>query len=213
MTHPGNELEVYGKINYPILGRMLRYPATALASHWLFQGLLYMDKTERLFKLGLDAILTLTGYLVLQRWLSPAPLFGVTFFTAHTLNFLFNGQVWGVLKGYGMVEMERADFDTYTTGIVNRARREPSIDKLLLYGSLARKQWTVTSDFDARIVRKTGHINGLRACWFVLRERSLALFKQFPIDIYVLDSVTFLDKMRNDEEPCDLLHIHRNVDF
>ena len=71
-----------------------RYGKVALPSHWLFQGLFYMDATERLFKLGLDLLGTIVFAILLASFL-PAPsalLFG--FLAAHSLNFFFNGQLW-----------------------------------------------------------------------------------------------------------------------
>jgi predicted nucleotidyltransferase len=70
-----------------------------------------------------------------------------------------------------------------------------------VYGSLTRGELRPTSDLDVRLIRRPGLVNGLRACWFVLRERTRAHLTGFPIDFLVLDSPRLLKRMRPDEPP------------
>jgi predicted nucleotidyltransferase len=199
------EDKVYANVDHPLLQRVFRYPAAALVSSWAFQGLLYMDRTERWFKLGLDAILTVIGFWILNPWASTGMSLIFAFLVSHTLNFLLNGQLWGMLKGYGLVEIDPAAFELYTNGIAARARKEPAVKRLLVYGSLVRGEQSKASDLDARIIRKPGILNGFKACWFLMRERTRATFAKFPLDMYVLDSEASLAKLRKDEEAVDLL--------
>jgi len=158
-----------------------------LASHWLFQSLLYMDMTERRFKLGLDIALALLGTVILVAWLPLPAAAMLALVVAHTLNFLLNGHLWGVLKHYGMVHNTQAAFQEYVDRFWMRVEREPSIEHGFICGSISREQWSPSSDLDVRLIRRPGFLNGLRACWFVLLERSRAFRARFPIDIYVLD--------------------------
>lgn len=195
----------YGKFRSPLLRLILKCPVSALVLHWVFQSLVYMDPTERWFKLGLDAVLTALLAPLLGLFLRPVPALLLSFLVAHTLNFLFNGQLWGALKQYGLVYTSPQALERYLSGLRRRALREPSIRHLYVYGSLAREEWSPFSDLDARLVRRPGFFNGLSACWFVLKERSRALFARFPLDLYVVDRVGNLKKLRPDETVLDLL--------
>lgn len=195
----------YFKFRNRILDSLSRYPLFALLSHWMFQGLFYMDFTERLFKIVLDILGTLLLIIIFHHFLSVAVAIVVSFLIAHTLNFLFNGQMWGVLKFFSMVRISRDRFSRYIDGMITRMKREPALEAAYVYGSIARGEWSEMSDFDLRLVRLPGFLNGLRSCWFLLLERSRALFAGFPLDAYVLDGYGSLAKLRNDETKLDLL--------
>jgi thymidylate kinase len=175
----------------------------ALVSHWIFQSVLYMDPSERWFKLGLDFILTALGTLLLKTWLAWPVAVGVSFFAAHTLNFFLNGQLFALLKNYGGVSHTYEQFMAYTDALAQRAKKETSIQKIVMYGSISRQSWSHSSDLDARILRKPGVKNGIRAAWFLLKERTRALFSRFPLDMYVLDSERSLkdSRLKADEQP------------
>jgi thymidylate kinase len=179
--------------------------ALAIGMHWVFQSMLYMDPTERRFKLGIDAALTTVGAILLNSWLPwPAALL-IAFLIAHTLNFFFNGQLFALLKNYGFVKHTYLEFRRYAEALARRAEQEPAIRYIAVYGSLSRQAWTHTSDLDGRILRRPGLINGVRACWFLLLERTRALVHGFPLDMYVLDGELSVDgRLRKDERPTRL---------
>jgi L-malate glycosyltransferase len=185
----------YAKFKLKPVTWLVRYPLVAVVMHWAFQSLFYMDVTERWFKLAIDSLLTLGGGLILSRWWPWPIAWLAAFFMAHTLNFLLNGQLWGVLKHYNLVRSTPEQFEAYVQNFVNRARREPAIRSVVVCGSVSRREWQPSSDFDARLMREAGWGNGLRACWFLLRERSRALTAVFPLDVYVLDNETSLKKL------------------
>ena len=191
----------YAHVSQPALRWLLRSPVAGVAAHWLFQGLFYMDTTERWFKLALDFLLTALAAIPLGIWFRSHMAWPAAFLLAHTLNFLFNGQIWGVLKHYGIGRLSHAEFESYLCQLSQRTGNEPSILWAGVYGGLARGNWSPTSDLDARLVRRPGMINALRACLFVLAERSRALIRKFPLDIYVLDGPGKLSAMRDDEWP------------
>ncbi len=191
----------YAKITQPLAQRAVRWPAAALLSHWLFQSLTYMDATERWFKLALDAALTAMLSLLLLRWLPLWPTLLLAWVAAHTVNMLANGHLWGVLKHYGYTHWSYAEFQRYTQQLAQAAASEPSISAIIAYGSLARTEWSPSSDLDVRIVRRAGMLNGLRACWFLLRQRSRATLAGFPLDAYVVDSRKALQRLAADEHP------------
>lgn len=191
-----------------ILQPLLRSPFFALAVHWVFQGTLYMDRAELLFKLGLDLILTAILWLLLSPLLDLSWIWVLlaAFLVAHTLNFLFNGQLWVVLKHFRLIRHSRAEFDAYLDRLSDGIRAEPSIQWAAAYGSLVRDQWHQSSDLDVRLVRRPGLRNGLRACWFTLRERTRALVSRFPLDVFLLDDPERLVRLRHDEQPLVIKH-------
>jgi hypothetical protein len=204
MTGSGGR--TYAHVRSRALGRLLRCPLVALASHWTFQGVTQMDPTERRFRLGLEVAVTAGLRQLLGRrgrplaatWLAAAGL-------AHSANFLFNGHLWGVLKTYGLVALPPARRQRYLAGLERRLRAEPALRFAAVYGSHARGELGACSDVDLRLVRRSGLRNGCRACWFLLRERSLALLARVPLDAYLLDSDAGLGRLRPDEQPVVLL--------
>lgn len=185
----GAETKGYAKLGDGFLGRLARRPAVAVASHWLFQSVFYMDRTERTFKLGLELTLLLAFGMGLAPLLPAEVAWLLALVLAHSVNFLCNGHLWGALKHYGLVQHSYEEFDAYVQHLGERVRREPSILRSTVIGSVSRGAWKPTSDIDVRLVRRAGLSNGLRACWFVMGERTRALLAGFPLDMYVLDNV------------------------
>lgn len=182
------------KGSYPIY---IKAP-TLILSSWLFQGILYMDRTEKVFKLSLDALFT--GMLM---------LFGVNVVTSiiisHTLNWVLNGHIFVVFKNLKLIKTPHGKVDAYIGRLRRKVENEPSIIWAGVYGSLVRGEFKETSDLDVRLIRKPGFINGVRACIFVMRERAWATFHKFPLDIYVGDSFMFLENMSKEESPIILM--------
>ena len=179
----------------------------ALAVHWLFQGMLQMDPTERRFKLGLDGLASLVVGGILGLWLPGLLAFGLGILIAHTLNFVLNGQVYGVLKHFGGVRHTWEAFDHEVEGLRARVAREPAILHAAAFGSLSRDAWRPTSDLDVRLVRAPGPHSAWRACWFAARERARAFWRGFPLDLLVLDDHASLNKMA--EEGLSLADVKR----
>lgn len=180
---------------------LLEQTATGCVIHWVFQGILYADRTERWFKIGLDLILTLILGLFFSGWMRPVSAWISAFLCAHTLNFIFNAQLWVLLKHYGLVRNSYQDFETYIEAFRKRVERQPSIQYAAVYGSYVRGEWKPSSDLDVRLVRRAGLLNGLVACWFLMVERTRAFFRRFPLDIYVADNFESLERLRIDEAP------------
>ena len=185
--------------------------AGALAVHWLFQGILIMESTERIFKLALDFVLSIVFGLILSIWMSAIAAIILAVLFAHTLNFLFNGQIYGVLKTFGGIRHTRQAYSNEIRWLTAMIEKESSIEYGAAYGTLAREEWSPTSDLDVRIVRKTGLLNGIRACWFALIARSNALVHRFPLDLYVVDSYAALEIMMEKKSPVVLIDKRRAV--
>jgi len=180
---------------------ILKNVFVALGIHWLFQNIWATDHTEQLFKFATDAILTVLFYFVLIQYFSFIAAVILSWSIAHTINFLFNGQIFGVLKNWGNIKHDLDEIEQYINSMKNRIRTEPSLYWAAIYGSLSRGELKSTSDLDVRVIRYPGFINGLKACIFVARERTRAHVKQFPLDILLLDSPRLLKRLRADEPP------------
>ncbi|AFV24610.1 hypothetical protein Mpsy_2406 [Methanolobus psychrophilus R15] len=194
------EKKTYAHIDIGPLTMLFRFKAVIIFTNWLFQGLLYADKTERLFKISLDLLTTVMIFLILTNF-SIFPRIVIAFVISHTFYWIFNGQLFALAKNFGIVHNDPKRIIDYAYGIKGRASKEKSIDCVLVYGSLVREEIKDTSDLDLRIIRKPGNFNGMRACAFGMTERSRALFNRFPLDMFVIDSTSHLKKMRFDEKP------------
>lgn len=172
-----------------ILQKLMNHILVVLGSHWVFQSLLYADPTERNFKLFLDLILTLIGGVILTTWFSWPVAWVSAFLIAHTINFIFNAQLCTLSKNFGMVSYTYQEFQDYVQAFNQRVQQHPSIRHVELRGSLTSETWSPHSDLDVRLYRHPGFVNGIRACWFLLRERSRALFVWFPLDAYIRDGL------------------------
>lgn len=172
-----------------------------IGSHWLFQGLLKMDRTERIFKILIDISLFVALSVIMMKSMGFYMSIFLAVFVAHSLNWIFNGQIFVSLKNLSLTENELEDFIIYSKNLKKRISNEESIIAAAIFGSLSRDELKSSSDLDVRIIRKPGFVNGFRGCVFVLLERSRAFFSKFPLDIIVLDNLESLKKLRKDEPP------------
>ena len=83
----------------------------------------------------------------------------------------------------------------------SRMSRESSILAVGIWGGIARGEEEDYPDVDLRVFRKSGVINGLTACWVMVKERSRALFNRFPLDAFLSDGWRHITRLRADEIP------------
>jgi predicted nucleotidyltransferase len=161
-----------------------------------------MDRTEKAFKILLELILFILSLLVISYLLNNTLLsIFLAFILVHTLNWIFNGQIGVLLKNLDILNTDKEKFFDYMDNVKEKVINENSIIAAAAFGSLSRKELKKTSDLDIRIIRKPGYINGIKACFFVLKERSKAFFNKFPLDIYVLDNYEMINIHIKNEEP------------
>jgi predicted nucleotidyltransferase len=188
----------YQILNYKYLPLHLR-KLILILMNWFFQGILYMDNSELLFKVSLTLI---PFFILLNVFVNSFPIVlsvVLSFFISHTLNWTLNGQVFVLLKNINSTKTRAERFTKYLDNLQSKVYRDKSILSVAAYGSLSRNQIKETSDLDIRIVRKKGIINGIRACIFVFAERKWAFLNKFPLDIYLLDDTN--DLLKLDEQP------------
>ncbi|WP_321422013.1 nucleotidyltransferase domain-containing protein [uncultured Methanobacterium sp.] len=161
-----------------------------------------MDRTEKTFKILLDIVLFLPSLFILNYLVNNILLsLFLAFILGHTLNWIFNGQICVLLKNLKLLNTDQEKFLAYMDNVKEKVVKEESIIAAAAFGSLSRKKLKNTSDLDIRIIRKPGYINGIKACFFVLKERSISFFNKFPLDIYVLDSYETINIHIKNEKP------------
>lgn len=89
----------------------------------------------------------------------------------------------------------------YLEDMERRFSKYECVTGVMVYGSLSRGVWHEKSDLDTRIMRKPGVWNGFKCYILVHLERLRAFYYKQPLDMYMADSVKFLDLMRDDEFP------------
>lgn len=204
---PQKSEHIYEVSDAKLLRPILSTKGGALLIHWIFQGLLNMDGTERAFKLGLDLIGTILFLALFVNFL-PWPLaLAVALFLAHSANFLLNAHPWTVLKHFGVRHHSESDLLAYAAQLGQRSARCTAISAAGIWGGFARREHADpgSSDLDVRMIRAPGFFQGLWSCLFVASERARANWKRFPLDIYLLDGVESLSRLRQTEAPLLLL--------
>jgi len=158
---------------------------------WIFQGILYMDLTEKIFKISFDVILTVITYSITSLIVRNSfyVLILVSLFIAHTLNLIFNGQIPVTMKNLGLLNTDYEKFQEYLEYLRSCGPRNTSIKAIFAYGSFSRNSISVQSDLDIRIIRTPSIKNKMLSCFFIVKERSKATFSMFPLDIYAFNKV------------------------
>jgi len=177
----------------------IRIPILTFTS-WLFQGIIYMDSTERNFKILFDILIFLPLFVMLYQYFNIISII-LAIIIAHTINWIFNGQIFVLLKNLNLMNTSPESFVIYLESFKKRVEKENSIIAAAAFGSLSREKLKNTSDLDIRIIRKPGFINGINACIFILKERTKSFFCFFPLDIYVLDDIDMINIHINNENP------------
>lgn len=166
--------------------------------NWTFQSILYMDKSEKIFKILIDLVLIIIISILLSNLTNLYVALLLSVFIAHTINWIVNGHIFALFKTFGLVKTEPEKFIQYINYLKYKSSNENSVIFVATFGSLSRDELNENSDLDIRIVRKKGLINGINACLFTMIERSNAFFNKFPLDIYLLDNFDGLNKLKED---------------
>jgi hypothetical protein len=181
-------------IQNPLLVKLIKSNIGIILSYWLFQGLLYMDIREKIFKISLDVFLVAIFYLI------GVHLF-LSIFIAHTANMFLNGHYHAMRSHMNMGSIGSAKFINYIEGMYNRLQGVKYLLGAAAYGSLSRNVFRSTSDIDIRVFPEKGLMNWAKAVIWVFTERIHAFINSFPLDLYAFDLEVIDSKMRADEPP------------
>jgi hypothetical protein len=173
-----------------------------LTINWAFQGMLGMDRADLLFKIGLDVVLWLAFGFFLSRLIPVRVAVVLSLSFAHTLNWILNTHFYATGRYVGITSTSPERILSYTGGVAGRVQGCPALLGAAVFGAISRGEGVrTTSDVDMRFIRRPGRGNGLRAAWFTFMERARSFFAGFPLDLYLLDDLHRLEKMRPDEQP------------
>lgn len=187
-------------INYPLVGSFFQSKTGRIFSNWVFQGMLYMNPIEVLYKIGLDILLTVGFWFVLIRNFS---LTGwvIAWFLAHTVNWIINGQPIAMRRHLDWGENDPHQFIRYIEGLEKRIKRRPYISAAAAFGSLSKGEYRETSDIDIRFVMGDRIINRFRTANYCFWERLRAALCLFPLDLYAFELEEMKRKMDQNEVP------------
>lgn len=186
-----------------VLGRAFQSKAGVILSNWVFQGMRQMNVYEIGLKLILDAALTLVlVYLVFDP--PSVDTLILSFITAHTLNWIFNGHIYVLWRYVRPVPTSKEKFQDFVQHMA-RDTRHSRLDGIAIFGSYCRGRLHSHSDLDVRFVVQEGIVNGMAGAAYCFSERLAAFFRRFPLDIYCCVGMNGMERLREDEIPVVLL--------
>jgi predicted nucleotidyltransferase len=196
------EIKVHKK-NKAVIGGKTEY--IVIIKQWIHQGFTYLDKTEMFYRIIWELVPFLiffsTFYAFTESHIYMIVI--ISFLLGHTLNWIFNFNFWTCLC-FTFPSLKNPGNDKtikYLMKLQKRMLKEDCIGGCMIYGSLSRGVWHIKSDLDMRILRKPGFSNGFKAYLIVFKERIIAVWHKQPLDVFMADSIKFLDKVRDDEFP------------
>lgn len=176
------------------MGELCRYGIMIFLSAWMLQGLRIMDWHERIIKLGLDVIVTSIFVLL------GAPIL-IAFVLSHTLNFIFNGQLYAMFTHMGATRVTPRRFFLQTCRMKEDVSEKNCVIAAIAYGSLSRGCYKTTSDIDLRLIPSQSELGRWLCALYCLRMRICAFIMRYPLDLYMYDPKEVVTRMRSDELP------------
>ena len=177
-----------------------------IINNWLHQGFLYLDLTEKICRVFFELISFFVAYVILSFFGLDSSIILkclLSFVIGHSFNWIFNDNFWTCLMFTFPSIKNPGNIKTinYLSKLQLRLRKHYCVSACLIFGSVSRGVWHDKSDLDVRILRRPGFLNGICCYFIVWFERVIAVFYRQPLDLYMVDRISFLDKMRNDEFP------------
>ena len=194
------KMKPQGRLEGHWLGSILKTRPAVIASNWVFQGMRYMNAYEVFLKLALDLIIFVIILLLWGGSVTVTSMF-ILAIIAHGINWIVNGHFFVLMRYVYPIPKTQQDFDEYVAGFALRAKRSRHVDGLAIYGSYCRGQLHEFSDLDVRVIVQGGLLSGMSGALFCVKERFIALFKVFPLDIYCCIETASLNRLRDDEKP------------
>lgn len=193
-----------GKYEGTLKGAFMKTRFGVMLANWVFQGMRYMNGYERFVKIMLDAIIIASVLLVSGK--PPTLMFlGSLFLFAHTLNWIFNGHIFVLMRYVRPFPKTPDEFDNFVTRLQGWGQQSACVQGIAIYGSYCRGQLHENSDLDVRVLVDRGVIPGLCGAVFCLIARWKAFFMAFPLDLYCSVDGDGLERLRDDEKPSVIL--------
>jgi len=177
-----------------------------IISNWVAQGMLYMNKYEIGYRIFIEIIVISIFVFIFHKLIS------LKFFKSVVFSFLLTHSLFWILNGHFFVLMRYIvnwknnpqKFINYVKNLQKRVERKKFILGAAVFGSVARGNFSVSSDLDLRLIRKRGFLNTFLILNYCIKERFYAFFHMFPLDVYVFD-IEELTKKINPDEPALIL--------
>lgn len=172
-----------------------------ILSNWTTQGMRYMNRYERVYRIILELSMISVFSLLLARILNNFIATLISFLTIHTLFWIFNGHFYVLMRYISNRQSDPNKFILYINKMHERVNNKTFLSAVVAFGSLSKGEFSTSSDFDVRFIRRNGLINSIMAFSYCALERTRAFLNAFPLDIYVFDLNEIKDKIKPDEPP------------
>jgi hypothetical protein len=172
-----------------------------IISNWTCQGMPYMNRYERLYRVTIEIIVIAILSWAVANLMDYYKALFASILVVHTLFWSFNGHFYVLMRYLKERKHDPMRFIAYIEGINERLQGKSFLRGAVAFGSLSKDKFSGSSDFDMRFLRKQGLINSLRAFNYCALERARAFFQHFPLDIYVFDLEEIPRKIKGDEPP------------
>ncbi|MCM1078503.1 MAG: nucleotidyltransferase domain-containing protein [Bacteroidales bacterium] len=171
----------------------MSYGYITFITSFILQGMLYANWRDNVIKIGMDVVITILLSLVMPWWAG--------LFIAHVINYCINGQAICVFYHIKAGNMTAQAFYDGTVAMQRRLQKDKCVAAAISYGSLSKGRWHNSSDIDIRFIPAKGEWNFWKACLVGLRERMIAFFRAYPLDMYIFTMKHSYDVMSKDEMP------------
>jgi predicted nucleotidyltransferase len=202
--------QVHAAIVKKNAARSVMWTIEVILSSWLFQGLLYADRTEKYFKSVVEIAMLLPTALLLLSSVGPLVSLAVGLTISHTLNWLFFGQPLVALRSVGWVKTPTSKLRAWIEAFRINLPVQHFLMFAAIYGSAATGRLTEASDLDLKIIRKRGAMSAVLSMVYLARARFRSTLSGVPLDIYVLDDFAAL-ATREREPGLVLLDLRQRV--
>ena len=171
----------------------MSYGYITFFTSFILQGMLYANWRDNVIKIAIDVIITFLLSFLMPWWLA--------LLIAHIINYCINGQAICVFYHIKAGNMTAQAFYDGTVQMQERLLQDGCMAAAISYGSLSKGRWHNSSDIDIRFIPQKGELNFWKACFVGLRERTIAFFKAYPLDMYIFSMQHSYNVMAKDEMP------------
>lgn len=164
--------------------------------HWILQGIFHREKGEKILRLLFESTTIIVLCAIFSFFLGIYVALLLSIFLAHSIFFVCDSYIWSVLR---VKKLSSPEVQEHLKQIQNRARNKKYLKAVAIFGSLSRLRSNEFSDVDLKIIPQEGILNLILSYFFALNERLKSFVNGFPLDLFILDDMTSLNKLRNED--------------
>ena len=120
---------------------------------------------------------------------------------SHILNFVLNAQPMVILRyklKFVMVSWSKLNVLNL---FIHKYANIFGVERVFVFGGLCRENFKPTSDLDVRVKISNDIWSGFLGAVFIMILRTWSFLRCFPLDVYMFQDSTFIDRLRSDEVP------------